>query len=196
MHASQAILPLLTLVSSTLAFPAAGPQQPVAKGPFLLQLNATEADLDVNELGSTSLVSYANLGMKASIWIGGIKSQIYSEPLLLTGNDGLAFTSWHSAPTGFQDVVLYPNETKPVTFTVPHGGAAPPEGAVTSGFQFDGSLILNFKGENKFIGCQDADMEQLQTYQIFYAGTDELPKDMTCTKPLPLKQDAGCSTVG
>jgi len=157
-------------------------------------LNATQSGLDTNNLGETSLVSYAN----SSIWIGGIKSETYAEPFLVSsGSDSLSFTSYHEVPTGWQDVYLFPNSSQPVGFTVPHGSSSTPEGATTTGFAWGSDDYLVFNGENNFIGCQDTNSAQaeLQTYEIFWAGNGA-PAGVDCTDTLYIYQNSGVSTVG
>ncbi|KAI9699654.1 MAG: hypothetical protein M1836_002688 [Candelina mexicana] len=183
---------IAALSATTLAAPAGGPQQPVAPNQYLLRVDTTASGLDFTKLGYTSLVSYAN----TSLWIGGIKSQIYSEPFIATGSSGgIYFTSWHNVPTGGVNIVLYPNQTKALGTTIPHGGSPSPGGSL-SDFNFDGTLRLNYNGEYKFIGCQDEEQKKLQTYQIFWKGADDVPAGLTCTAELVLYQVAGCDTVG
>ncbi|KAI9711357.1 MAG: hypothetical protein M1812_007206 [Candelaria pacifica] len=183
---------IATLAATTIAAPAGGPQQPVAPNQYLLTVDVAASGLDINKLGYTSLVSYAN----SSLWIGGIKSQLYSEPFIASGsNGGIYFTSWHSVPTGGVSLELYPNQTKALGTTVPHGGSPFPGGSL-SGFNFDGTLRLNYNGEFNFIGCQTEEQKKLQTYQIFWKGADEIPEGLTCTGELFLHQVAGCNTVG
>jgi len=134
---------------------------------------------------------------KGSIWIGGIKSATYSEPFLVQGETGFSFTSWHSVPTGWQELYIFPNETQPVQFTVPHGGSIP-EGAVTDGFAWTANgLTLN--GENNFIGCKSSEASSaFDTYEIYWAGAGS-PAGVSCTGPLYLYKfgsGSGCSTVG
>ncbi|KAI9730652.1 MAG: hypothetical protein M1818_008134 [Claussenomyces sp. TS43310] len=162
-----------------------------AAGESSVRVNTTLSGLDINRLGETSLVSFAN----GSIWIGGIKSEVYSEPFLAQSGQGrLVFTSYHSVPTGWQLVYIYPNETTPVGLTVPHGGAIP-QGASSSGFAFDDEGLLKYNGANKFFGCQTAVESKLQTYEIYWIGDSE-PNGVSCIGPLYLEQDDGCSTIG
>lgn len=51
---------IATLAASTVAAPAGGPQQPVAPNQYLLRVDVEASGLDINQLGYTSLVSYAN----------------------------------------------------------------------------------------------------------------------------------------
>ncbi|CCX30324.1 hypothetical protein FPQ18DRAFT_313528 [Pyronema domesticum] len=94
-----------------------------------------------------------------SAYIGNIKYNTYSEPLLLSGLNpqyGNGFTSFHSSPTGWQTFFVYENQTRPISFTVPHS-AYIPAGAATTGFGvFDGNFKLQSNGKisEKWIACQ------------------------------------------
>jgi len=178
-----------SIAAATVAFAAASMAQE-----YTIMVNSTQSGLNVNsDLGNTELVSYAN----SSIWIGGIKSATYSEPFLVQGETGFSFTSWHSVPTGWQKLYIFPNETQPVQFTIPHGGSIP-EGAVTDGFAWTANgLTLN--GENNFIGCKSSEASSaFDTYEIYWAGAGS-PAGVSCTGPLYLYKfgsGSGCSTVG
>jgi len=162
----------------------------VAQNPFSLLVNYTASRLDINKLGETPLVSWAN----SSIWIGGIKSETYSEAFLAQGDSGFTFTSYHSVPTGWQTLYIYPNKTQPISFTVPHSASIPAD-AATTGFGFGANGYLTYNGENKFIGVQTGNQaEQLQTYQIWWAG-GEAPAGYNATGPLYLYKYQQCITA-
>ncbi|KAI5808250.1 hypothetical protein DFH27DRAFT_303013 [Peziza echinospora] len=100
-------------------------------------------------------VSYAN----SSAYIGDIKYNTYSEPLILSYPDAsvgrLSFTSYHSAPTGWQNLLIFPTENKGISFTIPHSGAVPPTAAV-SGFTVDvgGTELFGYNGDTaKWFAC-------------------------------------------
>jgi len=135
----------------------------------------------------TSFVSYAN----SSIWIGNIHLQTYSEPFSVRGL--FTFTSYHEVATGEQALFIFPNETQPIQFTVPHGGAVP-ENATTSGFAFDSvDGHLTWEGANNFWGCENVEESMLETYQIMWFGDGE-PNGLSCVGPLDLYADFSCST--
>ncbi|KAI5821419.1 hypothetical protein BZA77DRAFT_299518 [Pyronema omphalodes] len=111
-----------------------------------------------------------------SAYIGNIKYNTYSEPLLLSGLNptyGNIFTSFHSSPTGWQTFFVYENQTRPISFTVPHSGYVPP-GAKTTGFGvFDGRFQLKSNGKisEKWIACQvPKDMAPYDSWQILWNG--------------------------
>src|SRR5690348_15018955 len=66
---------------------------------------------DISELQSLSLF-YAN----SSAFIGQIKYQIYSEPLIVSGAqngiDTITFQSIHSSPTGWQQMYVIPHQSR------------------------------------------------------------------------------------
>jgi len=179
---------LKSVAAATVAFTAAAMAQE-----YTIIVNTTQSGLNVNTLGNTELVSYAN----STIWIGGIKSASYSEPFLVQGESGFAFTSWHSVPTGWQELYIYPNESQPIQFTIPHGGSIP-QGAVTDGFAWTANG-LTYNGENNFIGCKSLEASAaFETYQIYWAG-DGAPSGLNCTGTLyfyKFGSGSGCSTVG
>lgn len=146
---------------------------------------------DANYL-QTYRLSYAN----SSAYIGQIKYQTYSEPLVVQGADingaadGLSFISIHSAPTGFQEMYIIPHETQPVGFSVPHG--SPPANVRTTGFTFGpaGNLLNN--GKKLFYACQNAADAEINSYQIWWFGNGK-PNGVSCKGPINIKQTDGCA---
>ena len=154
-------------------------------------LSISGGRFDVNYL-QTLRLSYAN----TSAYLGQIKYQEYSEPLVVSGagvngaSDGLSFLSIHSSPTGFQEMYVVPHETQPVGFSVPHGGA--PAGVRTSGFSFGpGGNLLN-NGKNLFYACQNAEQAAIDSYQVWWFGAGE-PNGVSCKGPIGIKQSDGCA---
>ena len=148
-------------------------------------------NFDANYL-QTFTLSYAN----SSAYLGQIKYQTYSEPLVVSGadadgssGDGLSFLSIHSAPTGGQEMYLVPHETQPIGFSVPHGSA--PAGVRTTGFSFNGQGVLQNNGRNLFYACQDAEQASINSYQIWWWGAGR-PNGVGCKGPLAIKQQAAC----
>jgi hypothetical protein len=83
-------------------------------------------------------IMYTNLMFSNnSVFIGQVRYQQTSEPLIISAESG--FTSQHQAPTGFTSAYLYPGQTTPLQFTLPHSGAIP-AGASPVGFNFTGNL--------------------------------------------------------
>lgn len=178
-------LPLAALATLSAANPLTS-RQATGNPPFELTLHGGRSgNYDINYL-QTFAVSYAN----SSAYIGQIKYQTYAEPLLLTGGSGgLTFLSYHSSPTGWQQMYIVPFQTQPVGFSVPHGGA--PAGVSTSGFFFNrfGNLVHN--GRNNFWACQDAEQAAMNTYQIWWFGAGR-PNGVSCQGPLFLQQGPTC----
>lgn len=189
-------LTIFATLGSMLALTAASPSRIASRqsGDGEVQdsnigLYITEADFDINEL-YTFRVLYAN----SSAYLGGVKFQSYSEPLvvgnLTVDQSSLAFQSIHSSPTGFQLMYLYPYESKPVWFSVPHG--SPPAGVVTAGFSFSQEGALLNWGANNFHACRDAKLEDLNAYQIYWFGAGS-PAGLNCTGPITIIADDACS---
>ena len=154
-------------------------------------LSITGAGFDANYLQSYRLF-YAN----SSAYIGQIKYQEYSEPLVVQGagingaSDGLTFLSIHSAPTGFQEMYVIPHETQPVGFSVPHG--SPPASVRTTGFSFGPAGNLRNNGNRLFYACQNAADAAINSYQIWWWGNGE-PNGVSCKGPIQIRQSDGCA---
>ncbi|TAQ88790.1 hypothetical protein B7494_g2886 [Chlorociboria aeruginascens] len=155
-----------------------------AAGTFIL--NTTASGIDINSIQTPS-VSFANQTM----WIGEIKYQLYSEPLINYGSTSqVFFLSYHQSATGWQEAYVYPNSTAAVAFTVAHSGYVAPPGATTVGFGVDADGYLIFNGENKFIGCNDGLASEAGSYQVYwYGGEAALPSGLNCTGTLYMYQD-------
>jgi hypothetical protein len=183
------LLALAGLLATTTATPIESRQTQAANDGFSLSIGG--AAFDANYL-QTYRLSYAN----SSAYIGQIKYQTYSEPLVVQGadvagsSDGLSFISIHSAPTGFQEMYIVPHQTKPVGFSVPHGSA--PAGVRTTGFTFGpaGNLLNN--GRKLFYACQNAEQASINSYQIWWFG-DGQPNGVSCRGPINIKQTDGCA---
>ena len=140
----------------------------------------------------TFALSYAN----SSAWLGEIKYQSYSEPLIVSGAgvgdgaDGLSFLSIHSAPTGGQSAYVVPHQTQPIGFSVPHGGA--PAGVRTTGWSFDGQGVLLNNGLNLFYACQNAEQAEINSYEIWWWGAGE-PNGVSCKGPLHIMKADACA---
>jgi len=187
------------LASSTVsAFPfsssdANTKRQANAQGDFGLTIGE-ENLFDLNYL-QTYKLSYAN----ESAFIGQVKYQQYSEPLIVSGamvapdtDGGLGFLSEHSAPTGFQYGYILPGMTAPLRFTTPHTGGAVPDGAATTGFRFSGGGPLMYNDENKFYACQGPDQAAINTYQVWWIGGEQ-PVGCECKGPIGIMQADPCA---
>lgn len=177
------------ICSSTTASPVDITERQTASGNFALAIGG--ARFDPNYLQSYRLY-YAN----SSAYIGQIKYQSYSEPLVVSGAgiagnaNGLGFLSIHQAPTGFQDAYIVPHQTKPIGFSTPHG--SPPSGVRTQGWAFDRNGVLTNNGHNLFYACQNAQQAAINTYQIWWWGAGE-PNGVSCKGPLAIKQADACA---
>lgn len=184
---TSSIIAAAGLLASATAAPVE--ERQVAADGFGLSIGG--AAFDINYLQSYRL-SYAN----SSAYIGQIKYQEYSEPLVVQGAningaaDGLSFLSIHAAPTGFQQMYVVPHQTQPVGFSVPHGG--PPPGVRTTGFSFGpaGNLLNN--GRKLFYACQNAADAEINSYQIWWFGAGR-PNGVSCKGPINIKQSDGCA---
>jgi len=152
-----------------------------------LYLNSTQ--FDINYL-QTLKVSYAN----TSAYIGAIKYQSYSEPLVIgnfNGNDNaVSFLSIHQSPTGFQQMYITPHQSQPVGFSVPHGGA--PQGVSTSGFSFGPKGALLHNGINRFYACQNDALASLNSYQLYWLAAGQ-PVGFTCQGPIKVAAGDACN---
>ena len=158
----------------------------------LISLDITSPPFSVQYL-QTLRLSYAN----SSAYLGGIKYQSYSEPLITNtpsaGADGLSFLSIHSSPTGYQQMYVVPHQSKPVGFSVPHGGA--PAGVRTTGFSFggDGGLLNN--GRNLFYACATPELQAMHAWQVYWMA-GRVPGGMTCKGPIKIVAGNGCAVGG
>jgi hypothetical protein len=174
----------------TTASPIVAERQ-TAQGNFALAIGGGR--FDPNYLQSFNLF-YAN----SSAWLGQIKYQSYSEPLIVSGAglagnaDGLGFLSIHQAPTGFQDAYIVPHQTQPIGFSTPHG--SPPAGVRTQGWAFDSNGVLTNNGHNLFYACQNAEDAEINSYQIWWWGAGE-PNGVSCKGPLAIKQADACARI-
>ena len=182
------LLAVLTTLSAIASTSFAAPLEERAD-PANIGLYIDGTGWDINYL-QTQRVSYAN----TSAYIGAVKYETYSEPLVtnaLSGSasDGLSFLSIHSSPTGWQPMYVVPRQSQPVGFGVPHGGV--PQGVRTTGFSFGprGALLNN--GFNKFYACQDSNLDSLHAWQIYWLAAGN-PKGLTCKGPIKITSGDAC----
>ena len=86
---------------------------------------------------------------------------------------GITFTSIHSTPTGWQNLYVFANESKPIQFTQPHSGNIP-KGAVTTGFgSTKRHFGLNQGGglKEKWKACPVPEAVAEGTWQIYWDGS-------------------------
>lgn len=147
---------------------------------------------DANYL-QTFALSYAN----STAWLGQIKYQSYSEPLVVSGadssdstSDGLVFQSIHADPNGYQSAYIVPHVTGPVGFSSPHATA--PQGVRTTGWAFNGGGNLINNGQNLFYACQNAEQAAISSYQIWWWGAGK-PDGVSCRGPIQIKQADPCA---
>jgi len=163
--------------------------QPRAVGSYDLAIGGGR--FDMSELQSYSLF-YAN----SSAYIGQIKYQIYSEPLIVSGAangiDTLTFQSIHTSPTGWQQMYVVPRQSKPVAFSPPHG--SPPAGTRANEFRFGFNGGLLNHGLNYFYACQDTagTLAAIHSYQLWWIA-DGFPHGWTCKGPLYIHAADGCA---
>lgn len=145
----------------------------------------------------SSTMIYHSLTCAGSVWVGDIKSQVYSEPFTSSGRGYIYFTSYHQTPTGGQYAYIFPNDTKPLGLTIPHSSSLPAgTNATDQAFNCNGSPCsvsprgnyLNFYGENKFIGCQDEAAAAIRSYKVYWGGGAAAPEGLNCTGPLYIYQ--------
>ncbi|KAE8453002.1 hypothetical protein EG329_012189 [Mollisiaceae sp. DMI_Dod_QoI] len=119
-----------------------------------------------------------------SMWIGGMKYQSYSEPLIVKLIIGghLKFTSWHETPLGFSYPYIFDTKTAPVGFKDPRSSSIP-AGATPYHIRFNKEGILTYNGKNKFVGCRNEEMAKLHTFQIWWQGAGPL-EGWNCSTPL------------
>ncbi|KAH8812563.1 hypothetical protein F5884DRAFT_898825 [Xylogone sp. PMI_703] len=163
-------------------------------GMRVLSYNATASNLDINDLGGSTLVSYAY----DSLMIGSIKQTLAAEPFLFflppgAQSPNLQFESYHvwdfnSAVRAVVDV----GESKPVRFINLDSDPFPSPESSTFAQDENGYLIQS--GENKFFGCRNETTYE-NSYVIFWLDNG-IPEGYNCTEQLYLTTANGCSTIG
>ncbi|MCJ1323073.1 hypothetical protein MMC15_008424 [Xylographa vitiligo] len=191
------MLQLSILLSINLLSAVAQSDETLAIAQYRLRVDPVQSGLGTDWQGGTDVVSYAN----SSLWVGGIKYEIYSEPFTFQSDSqpttSLLFTSYHSAPTDAQYVYIGTNFTLPL-FSVPGPFNLPSSGAFDiTGFEFDSTDRLSYRGRYNFVGCRNIALEsQLETYKIWWAGGGQPPNGTMCTPPLFLYRDTNCTVSG
>jgi hypothetical protein len=184
---------LSSLFAATLALAATTAAAPIEERATTnnFALAIAGARFDPNYL-QTFQLSYAN----NSAYLGQIKYQTYSEPLIVSGagvnglGDGLSFQSIHSSPNGQQTAYIVPHQTQPIGFSSPH--VNPPAGVRTTGWSFasDGTLLNN--GLDLFYACQNAEQAALHSYEVWWWGAGQ-PNGVSCKGPLQIKKADACA---
>jgi hypothetical protein len=184
----------LALAATTVSAAPVTEKRQAVDGNFGLAVGL-EGIFDLNYL-QTYKVSYAN----NSAFLGQVKYQQYSEPLVVSGalvagdtDGGLSFLSEHQAPTGSQYAYILPGVTAPLQFTTPHTGGEMPNGASATGFKFSGGGPLMHNNKNLFYACQGPDQAAINTYQIWWKGGKQLPLGVECKGPIGLNQIDPCT---
>lgn len=183
----------LVLAATTVGAAPVSDKRQAVDGNFALTIGE-EGLFDLSYL-QTYKLSYAN----DSAFIGQVKYQQYSEPLVVSGAKvtgdtigGLSFLSQHQAPTGYQYGYIMPGVTAPLQFTVPHTGGEVPKGAATTGFSFSGGGPLLWNGKNHFYACQGPEQAAINTYQVWWKGGPHLPVGVECKGPIGIMEADPC----
>jgi hypothetical protein len=125
-----------------------------------------------------------------SIYLGDIKYQIYSEPLVVQGADEtsqlIAFRSIHSGPSPGLNLYHVPRQSQPLGLDT-----HPPEGARSDKWAFNGEGNLESNGHNFFYACQDEGLRSMNTWQMWWVAGD-WPQGWECRGPLNMKRGEGC----
>jgi hypothetical protein len=146
---------LLALASTAVsAFPLVGRQA----SPTTETCNITTSQLTANFTGNVDIFAppyvdiqyYQLLYGNNSIYFGQARYELWTEPLIIDAESG--FLSQHAAPTGFQFAYVYPGQTAPIEYTVPHGPVVP-DGASQVGFNFTGNLWGVNGTTDKWVAC-------------------------------------------
>ncbi|KAI4132199.1 MAG: hypothetical protein LQ347_002677 [Umbilicaria vellea] len=148
---------------------------------FSLIVSGPDAKANIAALGSYD-VSFDG----GAAWIGKIKQESSAEPLLLYGNDRLAFKqSFLKNPNSYQNLYVVPHVTAPLGFSVPH--SFPPPGVQATGFGFSKEGALEMDGENKFIACPSTNAANPHpgSYQIWWNGNG-VPQGAGCLTDIQL----------
>ena len=85
---------------------------------------------------------------------------------------------------------VVPHMSKPVGFSVPHGGA--PQGVRTTGFSFASDGGLRNNGLNLFYACQNAELDSLHAWQVYWMG-GAVVQGMKCKGPIKIQKGDACS---
>ncbi|RMD42131.1 hypothetical protein DV735_g2976, partial [Chaetothyriales sp. CBS 134920] len=194
--AAPAPAPVPTTPAPTTSAPATTTTEPAASAtagaPARIGLTVGSDEFNASYV-HTFRLSYAN----SSAYIGQIKYQTYSEPLVVTNpvepiaSAGLSFTSIHSVPTGWQNAYVVEGENQPLWFSVPH--ASPPAGAITTGFGFGAQGALGIDGVNRFYVCQDDALDAISTFQVYWFGAEQIGVEgLRCQGPIKILATDAC----
>jgi hypothetical protein len=182
------LITLLPLALATLGL-SASIEERQSNGNIALTINGGAFNLNYLQ---TFRLSYAN----TSAYLGGIKYQSYSEPLIVNpppafpSTSSLTFFSIHSSPTGFQNMYVVPHQSQPIGFSVPHGSA--PSGVRTTGFSFAADGGMRNNGYNLFYACQDAELDSLHAWQVYWMA-GPAPPGMRCKGPIKIQAGDACA---
>jgi hypothetical protein len=143
MHASTLLSTAIMALSATAA--NASPIAPRASSSTYILTAVTNGATATY----TDQLSYYQGGLYTG---SGPRSESASEPLILSS--GFAFTSYHSSPTGWQNMyVTDKTSLSHLGFTTPHSGSVP-DGATTQGWAFTDDGFLSFEGHtDRFFTC-------------------------------------------
>lgn len=186
---TAAIITFLSTLALTTANPT--PLDPRTDTPVPYPLTTPGRIFPTGTL-ATNTFYYAN----SSVYLGEIKYQTYSEPLLVTGASDsstiISFQSIHSVPTGSQRLYLWPRQSKPLGFSIPHG--SPPQGSRSGAWAFDGQGNLENNRRNLLYACQNEELEAINSWQMWWIAGD-WPEGWDCRGPVNFKRGEGCGSV-
>ncbi|KAF8538363.1 hypothetical protein BDD12DRAFT_806187 [Trichophaea hybrida] len=137
----------------------------------------------------TDLIYSTFMFANDSAYVGNIKYDVFSEPLLLGSKT--EFTSFHSSPTGWQNLYIFPNKTAPVGFNTPHTMSIP-EGAQEYGFTSDNGMFKYDSGKGpKALWAVCPVKKEAGSWQLYWKGGKKLDKDCICIK-LKIHKEQEC----
>jgi hypothetical protein len=104
----------------------------------------------------------------ASLFLGNIRYETYSEPFLAYGSGAnINFLSIHAAPEDEQILYVHTNSSSPVAFTQPGSLGSPNGGGFAMNGSTGGSLMWN--GATRWKACV-AESQWGHTYQVYWDG--------------------------
>ena len=149
---------------------------------------------------STILLQKLTRTCLGTLWIGGIRFDGSSEPLVLTKYaepfTNLTVTGYSFTQYNHEYVVIDPSDTGALLLEQQGSMFFPYDGYYVNGFQFDSTGRLNFNGNYNFIGCRDTPIAaQLYSYQIWFKGGGSPRNGTDCTQNLYLYAASSCNLL-
>jgi len=183
---------------SLIAFAAAAMSATAIDLPDIFSLSVPRTGFPQDFIWNNLMYVTNTTSFVGSAWVGNIRYDLASEPLLATGGQEIGFTSIHQALTGFTALYVFPNASLPLGFTVPHSGAVP-DGAVTDGFFLTPNNTFAFQAASpeQWFACEEefnggADASTKTSYKIYWDGAGVLDETSGCISvPLNVVAEAG-----